>query len=148
MLSKTLYIPLIMALLGLQAGLQTASGQNASAQASLATEFYTFNPTSTLRGIDIKGDVGTNSMTPQATPQACSVDAGYGATNYNGDAYIYCTNCWFSRPVCGTYQNDYPHRMTVDIESNARYLHIKSWAPWLMYPAGPIWYACHFVVCS
>jgi hypothetical protein len=151
MSNKALYIPLIMALLISQAGLQTASGQNSGSQDPSEEGYYadtdTFDPTSVSMGVNFKiKDI--KSMTPQAIPQNCQFDTGIGTTNRAGDAYRECTNCIYSTPVCGTYQNDYPHRMTVDTEQNQRILHIKSWAPWYDFAAGPIWYSCHFLVCN
>jgi hypothetical protein len=144
MLNKTLYVPLIMALLGLQAGFQTASGQDASEQAPKEEGAYILQSISIAKGLSVEGS-GPNS----AVPQACQQFEGRSAqTNYYGDYYYNCQGCYFAAPVCSTYQNDYPHRITVDIEQGARILHIKSWAPWLMYPAGPIWFACHFYVCN
>lgn len=143
MLNKALYIPLIMALLGLQVGLQTASGQDSSTQDPPKEGYYTIESKSTKNKAEIEG-----IETASTAPQACEFRAFANSTNYYGDYYYNCQNCYFAAPVCTTYQNDYPHRITVDIEQGARVLHVKSWAPWLMYPAGPIWYACHVLLCN
>lgn len=150
MSNKALYIPLIMTLLGAQAGLQTAIGQDSGSQHPSEEGSYTvtFDPTSTSMRSDIKSQ-DTNSMTPQATPQlTCQFDAASGTTDSAGRASIYCTNCIIQFPVCGTYQNDYPHRMTFDRDPSLRYLRITSWAPWFDFAAGPIWYSCHFYKCQ
>ncbi len=149
MSNKALYISLIMTLLGAQAGLQTASGQDSGLQSSSKEESYVAGSKSTPIMVDMKAlEANSTSAAPQATPQACTLTARSDTTDRNGDYRIYCTDCYYANPVCGTYQNDYPHRMTVDIEQNARYLHVKSWAPWFDSAAGPIWFTCYYLKCS
>lgn len=148
MSNKALYIPLIMALLGLQAGLQTASGQDSGSQdlSFEGSSIINLDPISPSMMADIKSK--DTKITPQATPQGCQFDAIAATTGSNGKAEIYCPNCIVQYPVCGTYQNDYPHRITFDISSNGRYLYVTSWAPWYNFAAGPIWFSCHFYKCN
>lgn len=143
MSSKALYVSLIMTLIGVQAGLQTASGLDSGLQDSSGKGSYTATFDSTMA---IKSKAA-NSMTPQASPDNCAIAYSADQTNVAGDALIYCQGCVFRNPICGTYQNDFPHRITFDIEQNGQYLRVKSWAPWYDVAAGPIWYSCHFLIC-
>lgn len=143
MLNKALYIPLIMALLGLQAGLQTARGQDSRAQASPDEGSYTWEYIS-QGGTKIQGDAGTEMKHPQACiPVPGTITA---ATNYGGDAFISNTGCRIFDPVCSATQSDYPHRVTSSLEQNGTVHHVVSWTPSAT-KAGPIWFSCHAIVC-
>lgn len=141
MSNKALFIPLIMALFGLQAGLQTASGQDSNAQASPAEAFYTLESMSTS-GARTQGGSGTESE----NPQACGIAYAVGTTGYNGIANVYPPpGCYAYNAVCSTSQNDWPHRITA--VTGGGWTQVLSWAPWLNYAAGPIWYTCHAWIC-
>lgn len=138
MLNKVFYIPLIMALLGLQTarGQESIESQEISNSVVITTVMGTNIPSDLRSGID---------KTPQAA--RCDWYNLTGSTNMNGIAEISINGGYFTNnPVCSSLHVESPHHVNAQLQwSNGR-VQVRTWTP-SGQQAGPIWFSCMISIC-
>jgi hypothetical protein len=139
MLNKALYIPLIMALLGLQASLQTVRGEE-STEPQEASNSAVFT---TVMGTQIPSDLSSGmDKTPQTS---CGWYNMTGSTNGGGIVSQRLTNGYFTNhPVCSSLHLDTPHHVNAMLVDGV--VQVRSWTP-SGRQAGPIWFSCMISIC-